>query len=298
MENSSVKKFSAYTRICQKFLAACDEEGVSVGEAFTALYGFFKPQLPEEVRAPSASSNPSTPAKTATAALTREEVEEAKKVARRDKAKKFGLKESEVNLTPAEAREAKAAFREMKAKGNIPLASPKASKEEVKPHPSSAPKAPSQSTEAPKISEPERGVKTGTRATAKTKLDNVRRLCLRSNPAALETPCGLHMVAYANHFSRLKSQWDAYRSQYADTNMLSPLRGLPNPTKPGLINDYFQDLVKGLRQQSDSSGTFVLQDENGGSYWDKDEPSEHCPADLRRSIPVDVLGALSTLVEQ
>jgi hypothetical protein len=129
----------------------------------------------------------------------------------------------------------------------------------------------------------------GLRATAKTRLEKFRKQTLNLLPTSFTNPTNLHLLTYANAHSRLSSQWREYRNSYQDSGMLDPLRGLPDPQELPTTYLLLRILTKPLRVQSDSPGTYILQSETGGSFWDRDTPSKECPDDLARPIPDTVL---------
>jgi len=239
------------------------------------------------------------------AALTPQQAEEARRIARAEKAKRLNLSPSEVNLTSQEAKAAKAAFREKLAKGEISPSQTPPTKPSNPPSKNNSSKNGTKGSTtgnilppAPQNQKEEKkkvGVqldKTGSRATAKTKLDNLRRTTLRSLPSAIDDCRVLHLIAYGNHFNRLARQWEEYQKTYESSGMLNPLRGLPAPSDlPSPLQQLMMDGKKGLREQNDSPGTYVLQSELGASFWNQDRPSEACPDSLRRALSEEEKGA-------
>jgi hypothetical protein len=306
METPSVDKISAYTRICQKFASACGEEAVDPVDCWLAIGRFLNVQ-------PTAfpSTAPESPRGSArNIALTPKEAEEAKRLARIAKAKAKELTPKEVNLTPQEVKIAKAQYRERlqasSSQPRVPISGNVSQVRKRSPPPPTTVgdggKPPtSEKLETPTSSEiPKKKVgvqqdKSGSRATAKTKIDNLRRTTLRSNPIALDLPSALHLVAYANHRHRLLRQWEEYCKIYESSGILDPLRGLPDPWKGTKVRNYLSLVSAGLREQSDSPGTFILQSDSGASYWDRDKPSEACPDLLQKAIPNDVMDDLVAL---
>jgi len=295
MENEELSTFSAYTRICQKFAQACEEEKVHPKDCLLAIARMLDLNLVQASTDPA----PSTSKKTENIQLTKAQVEEAKRVAREEKAKSLGVSPREINLTSQEAKDAKTRFREKLLTGKYPVSIPPkggngSEKKKKDPSTDGSVSPPQGKLESP-TSKKKVGVqqdKTGSRATAKTKIDNLRRLTLRSLPIALESPSALHLVAYANHRSRLSRQVDEYRSLYQESGMMDPLRGLPDPWLGNFTRKYLSEVTKDLREQKDSPGTFVLQNDNGGSFWDRDIPSMECPSVLREGLPEEVLKEL------
>lgn len=134
--------------------------------------------------------------------------------------------------------------------------------------------------------------KDGSRATAKTKLDNLRRTILRGLPSALDDCRMLHLVAYSNHYNRLRRQWEEYQEAYQPSGMLSPIRGFAAPEAlPKDLFDLLEEAKGKLKEQSDSPGTYSLQAENGASFWDKERPSKDCPEFLQKPLTEEQLGA-------
>jgi hypothetical protein len=303
METKTIAMISAYARIVEAFAASCETENVTPHDAYCAvgrLLGFNQ--------APAASHQGVGSAAIATVPsqqikLTPQQADEAKRIARAQKAKRLGLSPNEVNLTPTEAKAAKATMRESLAKGtpfaglapptkpsrDSPADNNRREKETVSPAKNTL-----QGKTAP--TEPKKvGVqadKTGSRATAKTKIDHLRRTTLRSLPVAIDDCRVIHLIAYCNHFNRLARQWDEYQKTYESSGMLNPLRGLPAPlTLPERLQSLVRLGVRGLREQSDSPGTYILQSDTGGSFWNQDRPSEVCPDSLKEPLSEEDLEA-------
>lgn len=308
MEKKELSKFSSYTRICQKFALACEEEGLEPGDCLLAIARLL--DLPTQATTLPASSLAPMPA--GKIQLTKEQAEEARKVAKEAKAKKLGLSPKEVNLTPQEAKDAKAQYRKRLVSGaTAPKTGPTAggndSTKKNKKVPSLVTTVTGEDLSETFPAKLDEGVsprplssdskkkvgvqqdKSGSRATAKTKIDNLRRLTLRSLPTALDLPSALHLVAYANHRSRLSRQWEEYRRTYESTGMLDPLRGLPDPWLLYKTRKFLALVTKDLREQNDSPGTYILQSEDGGSFWDRDKPSLACPSYLKDLMPEEVI---------
>jgi hypothetical protein len=321
MEKSAIAKFSAYTRVCQAFIQACESEGVNPVDCLLAIAGFLDVSIEasghSQAGAVSSASTPSVSQPASAIKLTKEQAEEAKRLAREEKARKAGLKPSEVNLTPAEAKNAKAQMRKRLAAGetvvsltkpsanNNKLTTKSASKSGVNPSVASAPgpktksspSTPSLKEEIEEVTGSGKKPKpvgvqnepTGDRATAKTRLETARRNCLRNSPASQEDPTVLHLVAYSNHFTRLLRQWTQYQTDYEIGQMLDPTRNLLNPFTLPKTRGLLEKAVRGLRQQGDSPGTYILQSDDGSTFWDKDKPSRACPHSLSAPIPPEVL---------
>jgi hypothetical protein len=310
MENSSktFEKLSAYTKIAQTFAESCQQNNLEPLDAWLAIGRFFgwsagiiPANLSQGVTVGSGGSQVPVQGKIA---LTQKQAEEARRLARNEKAARLKLKPQEVNLTTPEAKQAKAAYREALLKGT-PLNKVEFLKNDssTKPLSSAAPSGNSQKeskkekvpakqelspTQKAADGKKEVGVqldKTGSRATAKTKLDNLRRTTLRGLPSAIEDLRLLHLVAYVNHYNRLARQWEEYQKTYQSSGMLSPIRGLPAVnTLDERLQSLIQEGVKGLRMQNDSPGTYILQAENGASFWERDIPSKDCPAILQKPL--------------
>lgn len=325
MENLSVDKFSAVTRVIQKFTEACREEKISLSEAVSAIVRLvgignldsaLLASISQTGNIQFGNSVPlkSTPTEAKNIQLSKEQVEKAKELARIEKAKRLGISPKEVNLTPQEAKEAKANYR-LKLAGqqtsnSSRVAPTDATKNKAKaptPVPDSGKEGKEEETSSSKPTHREPGKKpvgvqmdpTGSRATMKTRIDSFRRSCLRTLPTAVADPTALHLVAYSNHWNRLSRQVAVYRSQYSDSNMLDPLRGLPDPKGDQMpeANKLLADVTRGLRSQSDQPGTFVLQSDSGGSFWQADRPSSICPPELAAELPEAVLGEFERVAQ-
>jgi hypothetical protein len=302
MEKSSLENFSSYTRVCQSFIEACRTEKVDPANALLSIARFLgvpigTPVSPSTAATATSASVQSVPPDPSKVSLTKEQAEEARKEARAAKAKRLGLSPNEVNLTPKEAKDAKAEMR-MRVAGRAPgsviptLSTPPATSSIPQQKTGSVVKLTTDGAKALQALSLRSGsqVHGRSRATAKTRLDNFRRNCLRTAPQSLVEPVILNLVAYWNHFVRLSRQWDEFKDQYSDYGLLNPLRDLPNPlllpeTKKILVKDVFPL----LREQSDSPGTYALQSDTGASYWDRDRPGPACPDFLVKPIPPNVL---------
>jgi len=288
--NQQLSKFSAYNRVCQRFLESCAEEKVDPSECLLAISRFIAPDLVKSGPSPTVPGSVAKqqpPNSAESRRLTKEEAEAAKRLAREAKARDLGLKASEVNLTPKEAKEAKAEARKKLASGIPVHASPKS---EVKvgtaqvassPPPSSQKKVEKATNAVPQM-------KTGLRATALTKLKSCRKICLQAFPPALREPKVIHLVAYQNHFRRLVSQWTEFCAAYEQHGISNPLRGLLDPSALEHSRGLLQRATQNLVEQADTPGIYILQDQ-GKSFWDRDMPSEACPYVLREDLPKEVL---------
>lgn len=303
-------KFAAYTQVCQKFLDACDEAGVHPQDCLLAIWRFLCPEsipvsgLPPVPAASSATSPIANQVQVQPnkVTLTKEQVEEAKKEARSAKAKRLGVSLNEVNLTPKEAKEAKVAMRERIAKGTQPpLVIPATGASPTNATTGAKKNEPPVKVESPRqgqkdqqdlsvpIGQRNQAPQTGARATAKTRIDNFRRACLRANPALLAEPTVLHLVAYSNHYNRLLRQWDDFVRTYGSAGVMNPLRDLPNLGNLKRSASLISNVTSRLREQPDSPGTYALQNDNGGSYWDRDKPGKDCPDFLCAELPREVI---------
>jgi hypothetical protein len=309
-ENSDISKFSACARVVSTFLAACETEKVSPKDAYSALGGLLGLEPKVSGTAPKPSNPPDV-------MLTPQQVKEAKREFLRLKAQRLKVSPSEVNLTPEEVKTAKANFRKsLSGRSQSIDREPKApkdsnkkpkksgkSKEKVPLSPSGSESDWMDSLSEEDISSGKKEVKerkkvgvqedkTGSRATAKTKIDGCRRACLRALPTSIDGCTFLHLVAYLNHRVKLENQWNQYQEAYEPSGMLDPTRGLPsaNDFPMSLMNDLKKSL-SGLEEQSSSPGIFILQDlESGASFWDRDMPSKHCPDFLRKPLTEEQLG--------
>jgi hypothetical protein len=290
MENkSNIEIFSAYNRVCQKFLSFCEEESVDPVICLQAMNRFFGLTTPVAVATGVA---PTEQPKTPVPSLTKEEAKRVKEVARAQKAKGKGLKASEVNLTSKEAQDAKAAARKALSQGKslddylgkLPTtAAPGAIKDSLGSSPSSNSK---------KVLKPNRKVdsqKDGLRSTAITKFKGCRKSCLQTQITAVNDPRILHLVAYNNHCVRLSNQWDAFCQAYEQDGLRSPLRGLPFIPKLSKCNEQMKSVVGLLREHKETPGTYILQNLEGQSFWTGDKPSVVCPQELLAGIPEQCL---------
>jgi hypothetical protein len=331
MENPSVDRLSAVNRVFQKFIAACNEEKMSPIEAVDALVRLLGvgsiPSLREALaqqetaKAVPSETTQSAPQSAKNISLTKEQVEKATSIARAEKAKRFGLSPKEVMLTSQEAKDAKARYRLMLSDASEKTSGPKSTlpprsysidsnanvgavpkgKEEVKSTSAPSPQVtlPTKKTAEAVFSEGGKkpvGVAKepeGSRATQKTRIDNIRRLCLKAFPLAVIDPTVLHLVAYANHRARLSDQVSKYRSAYADSGIKDSLRGLPDPWEKTFCPEsrrLLEEVTVNLRTQPDTPGTFVLQSADGGSFWNLERPSLVCPPELAAPLPEAILG--------
>jgi hypothetical protein len=70
---------------------------------------------------------------------------------------------------------------------------------------------------------------------------------------------------------------------------MNPLRDLPNLGSLKRSATLISQATNRLKEQPDSPGTFALQNDNGGSYWDRDKPGEACPDFLKAELPQEVV---------
>jgi hypothetical protein len=237
---------------------------------------------------------------------------EVKAAARTAKAKKYGLPEREVMLTPAEVDEAKRVardskklrlqsklFEDSKASNTTNNSVP------VRKFPGTFPSQEWRAIIGLKL-EPEDppqytahgGQKTGSRATALTKVKTARRDCKQADPSLVDDARFLHLVQYVNCWSRLRSQWETFKTQFASQGLKSPMRGLL-PATDERVQDCLSTISYLLEQQADSNKTYILQDtETGASYWSGGMPSAACPPELRDRLPPDVLLAFANMRNQ
>jgi len=299
MENSDVSKFSAYTQICEIFIKACQDHEVNPIDCLQTICRFFN------VSAASPPVQGSASSKERNIVLTKEQVDTAKREAKKLKASKLKVSPNEVNLTPKEIEEAKREYRDKLLKGSIPSKSEPAGSESLSPNPpgrrtgdgkeevnsSSKPHPTAEKKESvdSKIPKGKGESKTGSRSTAKTRIDSLRALALKARPLAQNNPKLLHLVAYSNHHNRLRRQWGTFQNEYNSSGLLDPLRELPDPWLSSASRTLLQKITEGLREQDASPNTFVLQTETGGSFWDKDMPSEACPSVLKDPVPDEIL---------
>jgi len=282
MENSSIEKISAYNRVCEKFIQACQESKLEPVDCLLAIGRFLN--VPIGTGKPNSSAN-LTGSGPASGQLTKAEMDRVKKEARESKARRLGLSPSEVNLTPKEISDAKAEARRKRPLQGSPTPSTPSQKV------GALSKGEVNLDNSRKVDKPDRRVesmKTGLRATALTKLKSCRNMCLLALPNKLEDPRLIHLVAYSNHFNRLSHQWKAFQESYETHSMQNPLRELPDPWKLPLSGFLLTEATKGLKIQPDSPGTFILQSDQG-SFWFRDLPSKVCPAELSEPLSKEAL---------
>jgi len=301
MENSqNIEKFSAYNRVCHKFLQICSDEKVEPIECLQAINRFFGISPVITGANPTSSNQPlAVGSKPSSVSLTKDEVKRIKDHARERKAKGLKVKASEVNLTTKEASEAKAEARKALSQGKslddylgtkVPGTSPDV--ERPKKASELSKDSPLPQRESKKVPNPTRKVeteKTGLRDTAITKLKGCRRSCLQSRLSALNDPKVIHLVAYNNHCTRLANQWRDFQSHYKVDGLSDPLRGLPQIRNCPKLLGLLQEAVKILRESSETPGIYVLQAQNSESFWKADQPSEACPQELKAPLPSDAL---------
>lgn len=303
MEKSATAKFSAYNRVCQVFIEACEKEDVDPGEALQRIARFLGTVVPPiggssnptSIPPPPRPADPPAPKKVQ---LSKEQADQAKRDARAEKARRLNLSPQEVNLTTKEVKDAKAAMRK-RIEAGLPVATA-TNGAPASMAPSSSEKVPGSPVTPPNnglVEKPDRSVdqaKTGLRATAQTKLKACRKNCLTATPTGILDPKVLHLIAYHNHFNRLSQQWADFQKSYKTHGMSNPLRGLVDPSRYPEISEFIATTVaqNSLREQPDSPGTFILQDE-GKSFWDRDKPSSVCPTALQEALPARILTVFS-----
>jgi len=284
----SADKFSAYATIVQKFQALCSESSISPREAWVAigrLGGYFEGGEPSLSGGLSSASSQSVERQQPSA----DDVKKAKVIARKEKAKKLGISEKEVNLTSAEVKEAIRRLYQQSASKPPNISGGTSSLPQAERVSDLKPK---ESVKAMPPSAKEVGG-SGDRQTVKTRIDNFRRSALRAAPAAIADPTNLHLVAYSNSYRRLAGQWEFFKTKYGSEGLKDPLRGLPDPWFLAISRDLLVSVTANLRQQSDSPGTFILQDAEGGSFWDRDMPHQvRCPELLKKPLSREVYDAL------
>lgn len=297
----SSREASSLTKVCLDFLQSCGVNSVTPREAIVHICKLLDISSFDKSGYPSLSEPESEP--TENIRLTKDQAKAAKESARAKKALRLGVTTREVKLTSQEVKQAKSEARALlvneyfhSPKGSSsPLQSSSSSGEEDYSPPQSrrvkkerresvSPARNSPTVRARTVSE-----KSGSRATHKTKLDNIRRLCLRMSPLSCERPTLLHLIAYENYRNRLEYQWKEYRQLYEPTGILSPIRGLPSARSLSSLRLLYEGTISRLRESSDSPGTYILQDTDGSSFWERDNPSRNCPEFLKRRIPEDAL---------
>jgi len=293
MEKTTFAEFSAYNRVCEKFLKACEEEKVEVAQAYKAIGRFFNFHLAEEK-----SSAPAVSKKTERQ-LTSSEIKEAVSRALAEKAKCLKVSSSEVLLTKDEKNQAIDRLRkELSPKGENPSPSSKGQKEtkvskkaKLVPLSDSDGNSPEKEKKKKDVgAKPEEN-----RKTIVSRIKTARRLVKTTNPTVLEKPVVLNLFAYYNHFFRLKTQWESFKANHNSEGLKNPLRELPDPTREDsacftCIRKYA--VAANVQHHPDTVGTFALQNEQG-SFWLGNKPSGICPAPLKENIPEEVLRELS-----
>jgi hypothetical protein len=307
----------ANVAVAMAFLEACEKNGVSdyrhVLKACGSTVGLdvlFKDDLPNLSSGIAAIQVKETePAKALTRrSLTPEEAKQAKAVARERKAKRLGVSVTEINLTPQEADAVRAEFRALIERGEkLPSAkevrsgSLKSEKQQPEKKTFLVTGLP-QRMDSPlrKQATPDAGSSSPKgEDTAWTRVKGAKTDCMRNFPIKIENPCGLHLVAYTNCFHRLQYHWEKYRIEFPQdaSSKKNPYVNLADPEGKELpkTRNYLEGLTLGLRQHVNQPFvTWVLQDEDGRSFFDKGRPSvEHCPEILRPVIPKDILTELA-----
>jgi hypothetical protein len=277
MEATDYVRASALIGVTQEFVKLCEERKVDIFEAWkcvgNSLSLFSKVSLPQT----SAQAAPTQ------VKLTKEEATQATREARESKARRLGLNPTEVNLTPVEAQLAREAWRARKT------GSPRAPNTPVlSARPVGGEKKGLSTTQSSQLPTPLKGV----RDTAKTRIDTLKRNLSKQIPTSKEDPRSLHLVAYANSYSRLRSQWKTFQDSFNVSNMQNPLEKFPDPFTLPKTGKLLEEAVEDLRPQTDSPNTWILQDGEGKSFFDRDRPSAVCPKRLALPIPMDVLTEL------
>lgn len=276
-DSKKIFKLSAYTKVTQKFLDACQEEKVEdVEECLLHILSILNPSSLAQSGPTVSATSASTPRE-----LTKEQVQEAKRLARKEKAERLAVSISEVNLTSEEVKAAKTRFRESLSRGAAPS---------VKQTKQPSGKGPTESIPQ-KVNEPssvqtEKGG-TGERSTGKTRVQDARRAVKHASLTAIENPTNLHVLAYWNHFIRLREQWESFKSRFGTDSMSDPYRDVLVPDRHPRLIDFIKQLAtEGHIRKQNNSETYVLQNSEGRSFWNKDRPhSEFCPPSLRASVP-------------
>jgi hypothetical protein len=297
-------KTTAFIAVAQAFITACETQGIDdqflaykrVGE----IIGY---PLQSSVSPQSVPVLPVQTASNVKRALTGEEAKQAKAVARERKALKLGVKAGEVNLTPQEVEKARAEFRDLIAQGRqlpkpgtivdstgqTPL--PQRPQEKKKEKKSVKPTTPPSTTPGTST---EGSPSMGGAEASWTRVCTARRNCKRDFPLEIQNPCALHLVAYTNEFHRLTYQWESYESKFPNeaSTKADVFRGLVNTEGPDvpLTFKYLTLNVKNLRMMENQSFvTWVLQNEDSQSFFEKGRPSAACPKNLAEPIPKNVL---------
>jgi len=298
--NNTIKT-TAFIAVAQAFLSACEKEGI---DDLNLAYKRVGEIVGVSVPATSGGTG-SQPIQSASVrrALTSEEAKQAKAVAREKKAQKLGLSVSEVNLTAQETEKARTEFRDLIAKGlslpkpkgastgktgKTPKAKDSGSKgEEV------LPQRPPEKTKEETESSAQGSPGSSNANTAWTRVSTARSNCKRNFPLEIEKPCALHLVAYTNDFHRLVYQWETFKKDFpreAKTKS-NVYRGLVDPEGPKvpLTHNFLKLITQGLREHDNQPFvTWVLQDDEGRSYFNKGRPSEVCPKLLAAELPKNV----------
>jgi hypothetical protein len=302
MEKSATANFSAYNRVCNKFLEACDVEGLNPAECLLAIARFMGVIIPVSTTSSANQASQPQPG-SSVSKLTKEQVEVVVREARNAKAKRLGTKPSEVNLTSKEKKDAKAAARARIDRGEtIVIPVKKGSTPPTIPAQVAVASVVGPGSRVEEVSSDDNQTrptlqrdpmvgnkpKSGERTTALTKLKACRRQCLQALPEALLDPKILHLVAYSNHLNTLSRQWEEFKRCYSSDKLSNPMSGLPDPWKLNEGGALLNKVKPLLEEQSSSPGTFTLQ-RDGRSFWDRDRPSEDCPGFLHEPLPTPVI---------
>lgn len=297
-------KATAFIAVAQAFMTACEDNGIDdfalALERVAGVCGvnLFKPTS-SQVKPEGSGIQQSVIRRN----LTPDESKQAKAVARERKAQKLKVSVAEINLTPQEAEQARKEFRDLIARGE-PLPTVSSIRQKSTGKTSAVPEARTSPKGQGKAEKPLKDIsaseqsEVGSADTSWTRVSTARRNCKREFPLEVSKPCGLHLVAYTNEFHRLRYQWATYKAAYPeDAKTKSDVfRGLVDPEgdKTPTTRSYLTDLVGSLKEHVNQPFvTWILQDEDGRSFFEKGRPSEVCPKKLAESIPKKVLKELS-----
>jgi len=289
---------SAVVKLTQVFVDTCLEEGIDLQTAWEAIGRTFS--FSQESVAVAKQSSPSSQSEK----LTKEEKQKAKTAAREAKARRLNLSPSEINLTKAEEKQAvdEALRRKVNGQSVIPNSQKTnsgggsrgtKSKQDRQPVPTKLEQVTiTVAPAAEDLEDLDQGLAAkGARATQKTRIESLKRNLVRSNPAGKEHPTVLHLVAFANAYSRLRTQWESFQQRFNTDNMKDPLEEIPDPFRQPKCSSVIQVATRDLGKQTDSQNTWILQDE-GKSFFDRDRPSDVCPPILALVLSPEVLTEL------
>jgi hypothetical protein len=291
MENSSLDKLSAYVTVASKFTALCQEVNLTPFEAWSAIGRLCDFGLGNLSSISNEKGSAPSPLPVKPAGLTKEEKKEAKEQFRIEKAKRLGLSPKEINLTPSEAQEAVKRYRHNDNSSSKPVVKD-GKKENIPsfppPREAKAERQPDSGKTGKEASSKEDPAGNGERSTSKSRLDNFRRIALKTLSSAIADSTVLHLFAYSNARRRLNAQWIEFKRKYTSKGLMNPMRNLPDPWDLPRLGKILGSAVRLLKVQKDSPETYVLMDENARSYWDRDRPdTDLCPPDLQRELDSD-----------